>query len=803
MAAGPASEQPKQFWIRNDKGKMWGPLTFATIELLIDNGAIPGKLQASRNGRDFYYPGRLPELRDAVPKELWGDSTEPIPEEDAGGPAGPPTVGPPGKGPPVVGPRGGPPVVGKPGASPPQEAAPKPQAASSPSSAAIPRPAAQPSALRAGTVAEGEGAPGSGSLAEFPPFRIYYLAATANQTGKLTLNGVEASYEVFFKKGAPEAVRSSLEEEDLGSWLVEKKVLGADKVADARKMAGSFGGEILNALFGLQLLSPGDAFKHIGEHAAGLLRKAFTLDSGTFSFDPAAPVPATAMPLGDRWKIICDMVRAIPTAEIKRRLGGRMGAPIMKSGGRVEVAQLKLSPQETRAASLFDGVRSLNQLIEAMPNEADALVRTAFLLYRFEVCSFAGGDEPEPEVDDHPTPKPDHDGPPPEVEAAPAAAAGPEEPPLELDLGQVAQEEEKKPAQAPAAAATGAPARPARPEPPRAPPPRIEPAKGAPPKLEPPKPAAPPTVGPAQARPGAPPQAGAAPGKPPVVGPAGRPAAAAPGRPPGAAPPGARPAINPGKPPVVPTVGKPVAPAARPAPAAAAAAAAPAAGPGIANPGNDPKALAAFFEGLKGKNHFEVLGVPETAGTPDVKKAYFQLAKSFHPDTAQGAPPAVGRLKADVFARINEANSVLADDKSRASYLEELKAGLDKMDAAKIFASEETFQKACIHLKARKYPESVKLFDEAISLYDKEGEYYIWRGWARFLAAADKKAAKDAALKEIDKGCSMSPRCAMGPFFKGQIYKLLGDAATAQKLFKETLELDRNHLEAQREVRQR
>jgi len=43
----------------------------------------------------------------------------------------------------------------------------------------------------------------------------------------------------------------------------------------------------------------------------------------------------------------------------------------------------------------------------------------------------------------------------------------------------------------------------------------------------------------------------------------------------------------------------------------------------------------------------------------------------------------------------------------------------------------------------------------------------------------------------------------MGPFFKGQIYKLLGDAATAQKLFKETLELDRNHLEAQREVRQR
>ncbi|MGC4123187.1 MAG: DnaJ domain-containing protein [Myxococcales bacterium] len=792
---------------------MWGPLTFSTIELLIDNGAIPGKLQASRNGVEFYYPGRLPELRDAVPRELWGDSTEPLPDDGApavaagGRPAAgprppPPTVGAPKGGPPVVGPRTGPPVVGRAGSNPSSAAIPNPAAAaaaaSSPSSSAIPKPAskpAQPAAPRP-AVAEGEGVPASGSLNDFPPFRIYYLVATANQTGKLTMNGVEASYEVFFKKGAPEAVRSSVDEEDLGSWLVERRVLASEKLAEARKMAGSFGGEILNALFGLQLLSPGDAFKHIGEHAASLLKKAFTLDSGTFSFDAAAPVPATAMPLGDRWKIICDMVREIPAADIKRRLGARMGAPIMKSGGRVEVAQLKLTPQEARAAVYFDGVRSLNQLVEAMPNEADSLVRTAFLLFRFEACSFAGGVD-EGEVEDHPTPKPESDAPPPEVLASDAKPV--EEPPLELDLAAVATEE------TPAAVAPPKPVAVARPEPPRGPPPKIE-TKAGPPKAEPPK-AAPPGSGPTAARPAGP----AAPaGKPPVVGGGGgaggspRPAIN-PGKPPvvggvvGGAP---RPAVNPGKPPVVPTVGKPAAAAAAAAPVARQGTEKPAAG-GIANPGNDPKALAAYFEGLKGKNHFEVLGVPETAATPDVKKSYFQFAKWFHPDTAQGAPPEAGKLKADIFARINEANSVLADDKARANYLEELKAGLEQLDAAKIFASEETFQKACIHLKARKSPEAAKLFDEAIALYDKEGEYYIWRGWAKYLAAADKKAAKDASLKEIDKGCGMSPRCAMGPYFKGQIHKLLGDAATAQKLFKETLELDPNHLEAQREVRQR
>jgi hypothetical protein len=777
---------------------MWGPLTFSTIELLIDNGAMPGKLQASRNGVDFYYPGRLPELRDAVPNELWGDSTDRIPEEARSAPlgrqgtGGPPTVGAPGKsGPPVVGaPRSGPPVVGKP--------------VTSPSSAAIPKPTA-PAAPKAPppTVADGAGVPASGSLQDFPPFRIYYLAATANQTGKLTMNGLEASYEVFFKKGSPESVRSSLDEEDLGSWLVEKKVLGEAKLVDARKMAGSFGGEVLNALFGLQLLSPGDAFKHIGEHAASLLKKAFTLEAGTFSFDAAAPVPASAMPLGDRWKIICDMVREIPAPDIRKRLGGRMSAPIMKSGGRVEISQLKLTPQEARAAVSFDGVHSLNALIESMPNEADTLVRTAFLLFRFEACSFAGGEE-EGEVEDHPTPKPDHDGPPPEVEAA---AAPVEEPPLELDLGQDAVEE--KPA---------APAKPARPEPAKGAPPKIEPAKAAPPKIEPAK-SAPPKIEPAKAAPpkiepakGAPPTVGPAkgtpptvaakpaanPGKPPAVGPATK-AATNPGKPPVVGP-ASKPATNPGKPPVVPTTGKPAGPSSRPS---APAAAAPAAGPGIANPGNDPKGLAAYLEGLKGKNHFEVLGVPETAATPEIKKAYFQFAKWFHPDTAQGAAPEAGKLKADIFARLSEANSVLADDKSRADYLDEMKAGLDKLDASKIFASEEAFQKGCILVKARKYPESVKMFDEAIALYEKEGEYFIWRGWAKYLVAADKKAGKDAALKEIDQGCSLSPRCAMGPYFKGQIYKLTGDAGTAQKLFKETLELDPNHLEAQREVRQR
>ncbi|MFP2899832.1 molecular chaperone DnaJ, partial [Corallococcus sp. 4LFB] len=68
-----AEGEVRQYWVRNDRGTTWGPLTGPTIELLIDSGSIQGKLQVSSDGLQFAFPWRFPEVRDAFPRELWGD----------------------------------------------------------------------------------------------------------------------------------------------------------------------------------------------------------------------------------------------------------------------------------------------------------------------------------------------------------------------------------------------------------------------------------------------------------------------------------------------------------------------------------------------------------------------------------------------------------------------------------------------------------------------------------------------------------------------------------------------------------
>jgi molecular chaperone DnaJ len=65
----------------------------------------------------------------------------------------------------------------------------------------------------------------------------------------------------------------------------------------------------------------------------------------------------------------------------------------------------------------------------------------------------------------------------------------------------------------------------------------------------------------------------------------------------------------------------------------------------------------------KTKDYYQVLGVPDSATSDDIKKSYRKLAKKYHPDANPNDPQA-----ADRFKEVGEAYSVLSDEQKRKQY---------------------------------------------------------------------------------------------------------------------------------------
>src|ERR671919_1300132 len=63
------------------------------------------------------------------------------------------------------------------------------------------------------------------------------------------------------------------------------------------------------------------------------------------------------------------------------------------------------------------------------------------------------------------------------------------------------------------------------------------------------------------------------------------------------------------------------------------------------------------------QDYYQVLGVPETASTDEIKKAFRRLAKQHHPDRNPNNAQAAERFK-----EINEAHDVLSDPDKRKKY---------------------------------------------------------------------------------------------------------------------------------------
>jgi curved DNA-binding protein CbpA len=217
----------------------------------------------------------------------------------------------------------------------------------------------------------------------------------------------------------------------------------------------------------------------------------------------------------------------------------------------------------------------------------------------------------------------------------------------------------------------------------------------------------------------------------------------------------------------------------------------------------DPESLAQLAEKLAKADHFEVLGVKREATGAQIKIAYFQLAKVYHPDAVPSdASPEVRKLAADVFAKVSEAWGALGDDAKRARYLDDLKTGAGtEVDVMHIFKAEEAFNAATILVKARRYQEALAKLTEAIQLNPEEAEFHIWKAWCDFLLSGEKKKVHPASASAVEAALKQNPRCISGYLFLGQMAKIVGDLPLAEKNLKRGLKEAPGNPDLERELK--
>ena len=203
---------------------------------------------------------------------------------------------------------------------------------------------------------------------------------------------------------------------------------------------------------------------------------------------------------------------------------------------------------------------------------------------------------------------------------------------------------------------------------------------------------------------------------------------------------------------------------------------------------------------LKDASHYDILGIAANAGAPEIKNAWFAAAKKYHSDAFSGLDLGSGRRVAeDLFARVNEANSVLSDANRRAEYdvyLDRKAKGLPT-DVGAILRAETTFQRGEALFKAGRWEDAEAQFREAISLNDTEAEFHAYLGMAMFKRSGN----PEQGIPSAEKALEMDPRLRSATVFLAQMYEAQGEVERAKSLLRKAIDKDPEFEHAKDELR--
>jgi curved DNA-binding protein CbpA len=201
------------------------------------------------------------------------------------------------------------------------------------------------------------------------------------------------------------------------------------------------------------------------------------------------------------------------------------------------------------------------------------------------------------------------------------------------------------------------------------------------------------------------------------------------------------------------------------------------------------------------QSHYEILQMSKTASREEIKKAYFRLAKEYHPDRhfEVGMEEVKSELQG-LFARITEAYDTLVTERKRKEYDIKLSNGKErKKEPAKAPTANEFFVRGEFALKQGDLRNASYFFKEAIKEMPEKAEkaiYYLRYGQTLSRVPGKLREAEEA----IKKGIDLDP-VGIEPYIElGHIYTKTGLRQKAIGAFSEALKRDPQNKTAKEEI---
>lgn len=205
-----------------------------------------------------------------------------------------------------------------------------------------------------------------------------------------------------------------------------------------------------------------------------------------------------------------------------------------------------------------------------------------------------------------------------------------------------------------------------------------------------------------------------------------------------------------------------------------------------------------FSQRVHGMSYYKILDVSTSATVNEIKKAYFGLARQYHPDLFDRETLAAKKeIIDDVFDKITKAYHTLSDEGAREAYDKQLaeEEAVDKRGVTK--EAEKKFRQAKTLYNMGRNEEAIAYLEEAIRLDPHKASFFLLMAMIEGKIPSYHKKAESHFREAI----KLEPWSADGYLGLGLLYKNADLKVKAVNQFKKALQVDPGNEAAIRELR--